>query len=130
MAEEGQENGMSEENENVDGQIVPDGEKSTVSLLGALTAEDMKVKPKIALFRKLMEDHYNETLRLNEMTGKPEYKDRLTHQWREWTDTQESQLRAYMQSNYGLYSPKMLEDAIRIHFEAHRKNPLIDILES
>lgn len=129
MAEEGQENGMSEENENVDGQIVPDGEKSTVSLLGALTAEDMKVKPKIALFRKLMEDHYNETLRLNEMTGKPEYKDRLTHQWREWTDTQESQLRAYMQSNYGLYSPKMLEDAIRIHFEAHRKNPLIDILE-
>lgn len=77
-----------------------------------------------------MEDHYDDRLRLNEMSGKPEYYDRLSRSWREWTDTQESQLRAYFQSTYGLYSPKMLEDAIRIHFAAHRANPLIEILES
>lgn len=127
MAEEGQANTVNEAN---DGQIVPDGEKSQVSLLSGISAEDIKMKPRIALFRSLMEQHYEDTLRFNDMTGKPEYKERITGLWREWTDTQEAQLRAYFQATYGLYSPKMLEDAIRIHFEAHRVNPLTDILDS
>ena len=127
MAEESQANTVNEAN---DGQIVPDGEKSQVSLLSGISAEDIKMKPKIALFRSLMEQHYEDTLRFNDMTGKPEYKERITGLWREWTDTQEAQLRAYFQATYGLYSPKMLEDAIRIHFEAHRVNPLTDILDS
>ena len=129
MAEEGQETPMNEDNEN-DGRIVPDGEKSRFSLLDGLNAEDMKLKPKIQLFRQLMDACYEHSLRFNDMTGKPEYKDRITGQWREWTDTQEAQLRAYFQTNYGLYSPKMLEDAIRIHFEANRVNPLTDILDA
>ena len=124
MAEEGPENGVGES------QDFPEGEKSPKSILPeGFSPSDLKMKPQIFLFRRLMENHYGESLRLNEMTGKPEYKHKITHDWREWTDTQESQLRAYFQNTYGLYSPKMLEDAVRLHFDAHRVNPLIDILE-
>jgi predicted P-loop ATPase len=128
MAEEGQENWMNEDDNDQEHQ---EWQKSKKSILPeGFSSGDIKLKPQIYLFRQLMENHYDNTLRLNEMTGRPEYLDRFSKRWREWTDTQESQLRAYFQSTYGLYSPKMLEDAIRIHFEAHKVNPLIEILES
>ena len=103
--------------------------KSSVSIIKGIETKDLKLKPQIALFRQLIENHYQQSLRLNEMTGKPEYFDRLEKEWREWADAQDSQLRAYFQSVYGLYSPKMLDDALSLHFAAHRVNPLLQILD-
>lgn len=37
---------------------------------------------------------------------------------------------AYFQQQYGLYSPKMLEGAIKMYFDNHRANPLTELLES
>ena len=105
--------------------------KSEISLLpDNASTEDIKYKPKISLFRALIEKHYAGRLRLNEMTGKPEYKDADTGEWREWTDAHDSQMRAYFQQSYGLYSPKMLDDALQIHFMSNTVNPVLNMLEA
>ena len=113
------------------------GGKSQISMIpDGMASDDVKIKPKIELFETLMESHFgpNEdngnmfTLRQNEMTGRPEYFDRETKIWKEWTDVQESRLRGFFQTKYGMYSKNMLDDAISIFFSNHAVNPLLDIL--
>ncbi len=125
MAEEGQENGMNTPDfEETDGQ---EG-KSKVSLLGGATA-GVQIKATIDNFYRLITNHYGRHLRLNEMTGKPEFYDTGRKVWREWTDAQESEARAYFEGNYGMYSQAKLSDALAIYFKDHKVNPLLTILE-
>lgn len=111
-----------------------EGTKSKVSLLpgeepsGPAFVPGMQVKPTIDNFYKLIGAHYKGKLRLNEMTGKPEWYDVHLKRWREWTDSEESQARAYFESNYGMYSQAKLADALAIYFKDHAVNPLLDIL--
>ena len=106
--------------------MAEEGQKSNVSIL----PQDgpIQVKATIDNFYRLITNHYGNTLRLNEMTNKPEYWDRNRKQWREWTDARESEARAYFESNYGMYSQAKLVDALAIYFNDHRVNPLLDIL--
>ena len=108
--------------------MAEDGEKSRVSILPAGASGPIQVKATIDNFYKLITDHYGDKLRLNEMTGKPEWYDRNRKIWREWTDAQESEARAYFEGNYGMYSQAKLADALLIYFKDHRVNPLLDIL--
>lgn len=109
--------------------MAEEGQKSTVSLINSeVKAAGLQVKPTIDNFYRLITDHYRENLRMNEMTGKPEYYDRLMKRWREWTDAQESEARAYFESQYSMYSQAKLADALTIYFKDHRVNPLLDIL--
>lgn len=125
MAEKGPEDGMNTPDfDETDG---PEG-KSKVSLLAGNTA-GVQVKATIDNFYRLITNHYGDNLRLNEMTGKPEFYDHNRKRWREWTDAQESEARAYFEGNYGMYSQAKLSDALLIYFKDHKVNPLIDILE-
>ena len=109
--------------------MAEEGQKSTVSLItDEVKAAGLQVKPTIANFYRLITDHYRDNLRLNEMTGKPEYYDRLAKRWREWTDAQESEARSYFESTYSMYSQAKLADALLIYFKDHKVNPLLDIL--
>ena len=103
--------------------------KSEKSLLSG-NRGPVQVKATIDNFYKLITDHYRTNLRLNEMTGKPEYWDRHRKAWREWTDAQESEARAYFEGEYGMYSQAKLSDALLIYFKDHRVNPLLEILNS
>ena len=95
-------------------------EKSEVSLVTPeVKAEGLQVKPTIDNFHRLITNHYGDRLRLNEMTGKPEYKDPVRHIWREWTDTEESRMRAYFERTYSMYSQNKLQDALLIYFNGH-----------
>ena len=106
-------------------------EKSEVSLITPeVKAEGLQVKPTIDNFHRLITNHYGERLRLNEMTGKPEYKEPIHNTWREWTDTEESRMRAYFERTYSMYSQNKLTDALLIYFNGHKVNPLLDILNS
>ena len=125
MAEKGPEDGMNTPDfSETDG---PDG-KSNVSLLSGNTA-GVQVKATIDNFYRLITNHYGQKLRLNEMTGKPEYWHTASGTWKEWTDAQESQARAYFEANYGMYSQAKLADALAIYFQNHKVNPLLKILE-
>ena len=108
--------------------MAEEGEKSRVSILPAGASGPIQVKATIDNFYKLITDHYGDKLRLNEMTGKPEWYDRNRKIWREWTDAQESEARAYFEGNYGMYSQAKLADALLIYFKDHKVNPLLDIL--
>ena len=107
--------------------MAEEGQKSKVSIL----PQDgpIQVKATIDNFYRLISNHYGDKLRLNEMTGKPEYYDVKRKIWREWTDAQESEARAYFEGNYGMYSQAKLADALAIYFKDHRVNPLLQILE-
>ena len=126
MAEKGPEDGMNEapDFEETDG---PEG-KSKVSLLPK--GGPIQVKATINNFYRLITNHYGHNLRLNEMTGKPEWYDVRQKTWREWTDAQESEARAYFEDNYGMYSQVKLSDALAIYFKDHKVNPMLRILES
>ena len=102
--------------------------RSPVNLASAV--EPNNLKPSITTFRMLLENHYGDLLRLNDLTGRQEFWSRADKSWKEWTDVNDAQMRAWFQNNYGLYHEKMLRDALQIHFEAHRANPLTDMLES
>ena len=106
-------------------------EKSEVTLITPeVKAEGLQVKPTIDNFHRLITNHYGDRLRLNEMTGKPEYKDPVRHIWREWTDTEESRMRAYFERTYSMYSQNKLQDALLIYFNGHKVNPLLDIMNN
>lgn len=109
--------------------MAEEGQKSEVSLLGNTTSGPIQVKATIDNFYKLITDHYGDKLRLNEMTGKPERWDRNRKTWREWTDADESDMRAYFESTYGMYSQAKLADALAVYFRDHKVNPLLKILE-
>jgi len=102
--------------------------KSTVSLTAALKGQELKAK--IDLFKKLIDLHYSGRLRKNVMTGRQEYFDSNEKVWKEWADVNDAQMRAWFQTNYGLYSERMLRDALEVYFNAHEANPLKDLLET
>jgi len=110
--------------------MAEDGTRSDVSLIpdDVEGPKGIQVKATIDNFYRLIANHYGKNIRLNEMTGRPEWWDRLRKSWREWTDAQESQARAYFESTYGMYSQAKLADALAIYFADHRVNPLLDIL--
>ena len=108
--------------------MVEEGTKSPVSLItDEVKAAGLQIKPTIDNFTRLMTNHYGDNLRLNEMTGKPEFK--RNGEWREWTDTEESRMRSYFESTYSMYSQNKMTDALLIYFHNHKVNPLLDILE-
>lgn len=110
--------------------------KSAVSMIPD-AMKNASLKPTIQTFNFLIDSHYGQneandhkdTLRFNEMTGRPEYLDLDSGKWMEWTDAQDSLARAFFQSTYGLYSTRMLDDAFAIYFANHRVNPLTEILD-
>ena len=106
--------------------MAEEGQKSQVSIL---PGANLQIKATIENFYKLLTDHYGDKLRLNEMTGKPEKWNKATKHWKEWSDADESDARAYFESNYGMYSQAKLADALQIYFQNHKVNPLIEILE-
>ena len=110
--------------------MAQDGTRSDVSLIpdDGEGPKGIQVKATIDNFYRLITNHYGSSIRLNEMTGRPEFWYRLGKCWREWTDAQESQARAYFESTYGMYSQAKLADALQIYFADHRVNPLLDIL--
>ena len=109
--------------------MAEEGAKSEVSLITEeVRAEGLQIKPTIDNFYRLMTNHYGENLRLNEMTGKPEF--RRNGIWREWTDTEESRMRSYFERTYSMYNQNKMTDALLIYFHSHKVNPLMDILES
>jgi len=107
--------------------MAEDGQKSNVSLIPDGNAKGLKVMPTIDNFVRLMTNHYGDDLRLNEMTGKPEFK--RHGEWREWNDTEESRMRSYFESTYSMYSQNKMTDALLIYFNQHKVNPLLQILE-
>jgi len=123
MAEEGPENGMNVPDFDEDG-----GRKSNISILGGAQGK-VQIKATIESFYTLISKHYGNKLRLNEMTGKPEYWNAARKRWMEWSDAMESQARAYFEGTYGMYSQAKLADALAIYFQDHKVNPLTDILE-
>ena len=108
--------------------MAEEGAKSNISIIPGGSGP-LQVKATIENFYKLITDHYGDKLRLNEMTGKPERWHKPTGRWREWTDADESDARAYFESNYGMYSQAKLADALAIYFQNHKVNPLLEILK-
>lgn len=108
--------------------MAEEGPKSKISLIPDGDPKGLQIKPTIDNFYRLMTNHYGDNLRLNEMTGKPEY--RRKGQWREWTDTEESRMRSYFESTYSMYSQNKMTDALLIYFNNHKVNPLLEILEA
>ena len=102
-------------------------QKSPVNLAASIPQAR---KPSISLFLRLIEENYGERLRLNEMTGRPEWYDNHDWSWKQWTDVDDARMAAFFQSGYGLYSPRMLESAVMMYFANRKVNPLTDLLES
>ena len=109
-----------------------DSDQSTVKSAVRLSSDEgkMEYKPSINTFSNLIGKYYGNNLRLNLMTGKPEFYDRFAEIWHEWTDVNDAQLRSWFQEKFNMYHEKMLRDALQIHFNFHQVNPLTDLLES
>lgn len=103
-------------------------EKSQVNLSAG--ASTPAVKPQISVFLELIAKHYGDNLRWNEMTGRPEWYNRHDGHWQQWVDVDDARMAAFFQTNYGLYSPKMLESASMMYFAQKRANPLTAMLET
>lgn len=108
--------------------MAEEGAKSEISLIPDGDPKGLQIKPTIDNFYRLMTNHYGDRLRLNEMTGKPEFF--RNGEWREWTDTEESRMRSYFESTYSMYSQNKMTDALMIYFNNHKVNPLLEILDS
>ena len=110
--------------------MAEEGQKSEVSIVTPeIEEEGLQVKSTIDNFYRLISKHYRNNLRLNEMTGKPEFWNTRRKRWQEWTDAQESEARAYFEGKYSMYSQAKLADALMIFFKDHSVNPLLDILD-
>ena len=108
----------------------PTGKSHKTLISEKVREAGLQVKPTIGNFYQLIADTYGNNLRLNEMTGKPEYYDDDPGRWVEWTDGHESRARSYFESAYSLYSQAKLADAFAIYFGDHRVNPLINVLDA
>ena len=88
-------------------------------------------KPKVTIHMliDMIADAYGNRLRYNEITGRPEYLN-SANEWEQWTDVCDARMAAYFQTNFGIYAPKMLEQATMIHFDSHKVNPVTELLES
>ena len=109
--------------------MAEEGAKSEVSLIPDGNTAGLQIKPTIDNFYRLMTNHYGDKLRLNEMTGKPEFRRKSTEPWNEWTDAEESRMRAYFEKSYLMYSQSKMTDALLIYFQNHKVNPLLEILD-
>lgn len=110
--------------------MAQEGQKSEVSLItDEVKAAGLQIKPTIDNFFTLISKHYDGHIRLNEMTGKPEFRRKKDGGWQEWTDTEESRMRSYFERTYSMYSQNKLQDALLIYFHGHKVNPLLEILE-
>ena len=95
-------------------------------------------KPSISVFSDILDKWFganerngtHDMMRFNIMNSKRELFDPIIRNWREWTDADDSRVRAVIQANYGLYNKAMMEDALIIRFDNHKVNPLLDILDS
>ena len=111
--------------------MAEEGAKSEVSLItDEVKATGLQIKPTIDNFYRLMTNHYGDKLRLNEMTGKPEFRRKPSEPWQEWNDAEESRMRAYFEKTYAMYSQAKMTDALMIYFQNHKVNPLREILDS
>ena len=111
--------------------MAEEAEKSKVSIVtDEVKAAGLQVKPTIDNFYRLITNHYGKNLHLNEMTGKPERYDPLRKRWREFTDADEADMRAYFESTYSMYSQNKMQDALQVYFSNNKVNPLLEILNS
>ena len=111
--------------------MAEEGAKSEVSLVtDEVKAAGLQIKPTIDNFYRLMVNHYGDKIRLNVMTGKPEFRRKDTEPWQEWNDAEESRMRAYFEKVYSMYSQVKMTDALMIYFQNHKVNPLLELLES
>ena len=108
----------------------PEREKPMTYFLMKAREEGTKVAPTIIKFQTVLEENYEETIRLNEMTGKVEFHSDEDDAWHEWGDANESMLRSWFQDSIGMYNKNMLDDAMKIFFEEQRTNPLLAKLNS
>ena len=117
--------------ESTPGEGLKEQRKSSVSLVTEeVKAEGLQVKPTIDNFYRLITNHYGKYLHLNEMTGKPERYDPHRKRWREFTDSDEADMRAYFESKYSMYSQNKMQDALQVYFANNKVNPLLEILDS
>ena len=56
------------------------------------------------------------------MTGKPEYWSHHRKEWLEWTDAEESRMRAYFERQYSMYSQVKMTDAL---LKEHKGLPMV-----
>ena len=108
----------------------PEREKPMTYFLMRAREEGTKIAPTIVRFQTVLEENYDESIRLNEMTGKVEHYSEEDEDWHEWTDAHESMLRSWFQDSIGMYNKNMLDDAMKIFFERQRINPLTEKLNS
>ena len=108
----------------------PEREKPMTYFLMRAREEGTKIAPTIVKFQTVLEENYEESIRLNEMTGKVEHYSEEDEDWHEWTDAHESMLRSWFQDSIGMYNKNMLDDAMKIFFERQRVNPLTEKLNS
>ena len=106
----------------------PERQKPMTTFLMRAREEGTKIAPTISKFQTVMEENYEPTIRLNEMTGKVEHYSSEDEDWHEWTDAHESMLRSWFQDQIGMYNKNMLDDAMKIFFENQRTNPLTEKL--
>lgn len=95
----------------------------------SLTGGQPQLKAQINVFTDLIEKHYGTRLRMNEMTGRPEWQE-ADGGWKQWSDVDDARMQSFFQERYGLYAPKMLEAASLLYFNARRVNPLTDMIDS
>ncbi len=72
--------------------------------------------------------HFKGTLRLNEFTGGREYC--KNDETRPYTDTDDAEVRCYIEKTYGLSDCKKLEDAIIMKFDKSKYHPVKKKIES
>ena len=121
---------MAEENKNI--------LNLTEASLSTASDQFLSVKPSIQVFSGILNEWFgsnerngnHDMMRFNLMSNKRELFDPKEQNWREWTDADDSRVRAVIQLNYGIYQKAMLDDALIIRFDNHKVNPLLDTLDS
>lgn len=96
------------------------------------------LKPSISMFYTILDDWFGanerngnqDMMRFNVMECRREIYDPRAECWREWTDADESRVRAVIQANYGIHNKEMLNDAFNIRFDNRSVNPLTELLNS
>ena len=86
--------------------------------------------PSIDNFLQILRNdiNYANTFYLNELTGSPE---RLADNKKvRWTDSDDSELRRYIEKNYKIHNEKKLDDALRIVFNENLYNPVKELIET
>lgn len=103
--------------------------KSPVSLITEeLKEAERPLARTIETFYSLIARHYGNSLRVNEMTGYEERWDEARQRWTRFEDADEYRIKAFIESEYGLYSTQKTREALGWFFSDHRVNPLLETL--